>query len=106
MTNINIDCRRVVAAAAAVLLAGRVVGIEAAAVAVGHPAKQVVVAGVAKPEVVAVMADTVRIAGDHHRKTAVEAVGIVPAAVLLQPNVVVVVPSFWRLTVPEKLVRA
>lgn len=97
-------------AAAAVLSAGRVVGTEVVAVVAGHPAKQAVAADAAKPEVVAAaMADTVRIAEGRHRwRTAAEVAGIVPAAVPLRPNVVVVVvPSSWRqLTAPEKSARA
>lgn len=108
--NINIDWRRVAAAAAAVLSAERVVGTEVVAVAAGHPAKQAVVADAAKPEVVAAAtADTVRIAEGRHRwKTAAEVAGIVPAAVPLRPNVAVaaVPSSSRRLTAPEKSARA
>lgn len=106
--NINIDCHRGAAAAVAVLLVGKVVGIEVAVVAVGHLAKRVAVADVAKLEVVsAARADTARIVGDHRQQMAAEAVEIVPAAVLLRPNVAVVVPSSWRqLTAPEKSARA
>lgn len=110
MRNINIDWRRVAVAAAADLSAGKVVGIEAAAVAVGHPAKQAVAADAAKPEVVAAavaLVDTVQIVEDRRSMMGAEAVEIVPAAVSLRPNVgVVVVPSSWRVTVPEKSAQA
>lgn len=85
------------AAVAAVLLAGKVVGIEAEAAAEDHPVKQVVVADAARPEVVLVaVVETVRIAEVRRQKTAAGAVETALAAVLLLPNVVVAVPSFWR----------
>lgn len=105
--NINIGCRRVEVAAAVVLSAGRVVGIEAAVAAVGRLAKRAAVEGVAKLEVVsAVKADIVRIAGVRRWKRAAGAAGTVPAAVPRRPNVAVAVPSFSRQIAPEKSAQA
>lgn len=102
MTNVNIGCHRVAVVAAAVLLVERVVGIEVVAAVEGLLVRA---AGedVAKPEVSAAKADTARIAGDHRRKTVVEAVEIVPAAALQRPNAV---PSFWQLIASENSARA
>lgn len=102
----NIDYHHAGVVVAAVLSAGKVVGIEAEVVVVGRPAKQVAVADAARPEVVlAVEAETVRIAGVH-QKTAVEAVETVLAAVLLRPNVAAVPSSWRRLTALEKSAQA
>lgn len=93
---------------AVVLLVEKVVGIEAEAAAVDHLVKQVVVADAARPEVVlAAVAETVRIVEVHRQKRAAEVVETALAAVLLQPNAVVAVPSsLRRLTALEKSVQA
>ena len=92
---------------AVVLLAERVVGIEAGAAAAGHPARQEAVAGVAKPGVAAaVVVGTVRIARVHRHRMAAEAVEIVPAEALPWPNAVAAVPSSSRPTAPVRSARA
>lgn len=84
-------------AAAAVLLAGMVGEIEAAAGVVGHPVKQEAAVDVAnREEALAAMVGIVQTAGVHRRRRAVAVAGTDPAVALLRPNVVAVVPSSWR----------